>query len=59
MEAAGLIGQFSMSRHPAICDYSDSHKNKQWKGFGRSVLKFLSTPPSISASTAQLIVSFD
>lgn len=33
MEAAGLMNHFPCLVIRGICDYSDSHKNKDWKGF--------------------------
>ncbi|KAK2776656.1 nacht and ankyrin domain protein [Colletotrichum kahawae] len=33
MEAAGLINHFPCLVVRGICDYSDSHKNKDWQGF--------------------------
>ncbi|KAL8365095.1 hypothetical protein RB595_004086 [Gaeumannomyces hyphopodioides] len=33
MEAAGLMNNFPCLVIRGICDYSDSHKNKQWQGF--------------------------
>ncbi|RYP73845.1 hypothetical protein DL769_004146 [Monosporascus sp. CRB-8-3] len=33
MEAAGLINQFPCLVIRGICDYSDSHKNKEWQGY--------------------------
>ncbi|KAH7190150.1 hypothetical protein DER44DRAFT_852011 [Fusarium oxysporum] len=33
MEAAGLMGHFPCLVFRGICDYSDSHKNKEWQGF--------------------------
>ena len=33
MEAAGLMNNFPCVIIRGICDYSDSHKNKQWQGF--------------------------
>lgn len=33
MEAAGLVNHFSCLVIRGICDYSDSHKNKEWQGF--------------------------
>lgn len=33
MEAAGLTGDFSCLVVRGICDYSDSHKNKQWQRY--------------------------
>lgn len=33
MEAAGLMNNFPCLVIRGICDYSDSHKNKEWQGF--------------------------
>lgn len=33
MEAAGLMNHFPCVVVRGICDYSDSHKNKQWQGY--------------------------
>ncbi|KAJ5902291.1 hypothetical protein N7495_002819 [Penicillium taxi] len=33
MEAAGLMNTFPCLVIRGICDYSDSHKNKQWQGY--------------------------
>ncbi|KAL4860327.1 hypothetical protein BDV12DRAFT_205201 [Aspergillus spectabilis] len=33
MEAAGLMNQFPCLVIRGICDYSDTHKNKEWQGF--------------------------
>ncbi|KAF5521207.1 hypothetical protein CGCA056_v007084 [Colletotrichum aenigma] len=33
MEAAGLMNHFPCLVTRGICDYSDSHKNKEWQGF--------------------------
>ncbi|KAK2021338.1 purine and uridine phosphorylase, partial [Colletotrichum zoysiae] len=33
MEAAGLVNHFPCLIVRGICDYSDSHKNKEWQGF--------------------------
>jgi nucleoside phosphorylase len=33
MEAAGLMNQFPCLVIHGICDYSDSHKNKEWQGY--------------------------
>ena len=33
MEAAGLMGDFRCLAIRGICDYSDSHKNKQWQKY--------------------------
>ncbi|KAJ0268771.1 hypothetical protein CBS470a_013803 [Colletotrichum nupharicola] len=37
MEAAGLMNHFPCLVIRGICDYSDSHKNKQWQGFAAMV----------------------
>lgn len=33
MEAAGLMLDFPCIVVRGICDYADSHKNKQWQGY--------------------------
>lgn len=33
MEAAGLMNHFPYLMIRSICDYSDSHKNKEWQGY--------------------------
>lgn len=33
MEAAGLTNHFPCLVVRGICDYSDSHKNKEWQGY--------------------------
>ncbi|GKT78695.1 NACHT and ankyrin domain protein [Colletotrichum tofieldiae] len=33
MEAAGLMNHFPCLVIRGVCDYADSHKNKQWQGF--------------------------
>ncbi|OJJ79090.1 uncharacterized protein ASPGLDRAFT_1070745 [Aspergillus glaucus CBS 516.65] len=33
MEAAGLMNHFPCLVICGICDYSDSHKNKDWQGY--------------------------
>jgi nucleoside phosphorylase len=33
MEAAGLMNNFPCLVIRGICDYADSHKNKQWQGY--------------------------
>jgi hypothetical protein len=33
MEAAGLMNHFLCLVICSICDYSDSHKNKEWQGY--------------------------
>ncbi|KAM0425178.1 hypothetical protein ACHAPT_009495 [Fusarium lateritium] len=37
MEAAGLMNQFPCLVIRGICDYSDSHKNKEWQGYAAMV----------------------
>ncbi|KAM0479934.1 hypothetical protein ACHAPX_004512 [Trichoderma viride] len=37
MEAAGLMNHFPCLVVRGICDYSDSHKNKQWQGYAAMV----------------------
>jgi len=37
MEAAGLVNQFPCLVIRGICDYSDSHKNKEWQGYAAMV----------------------
>lgn len=33
MEAAGLMLDFPCIVVRGVCDYADSHKNKQWQGY--------------------------
>jgi nucleoside phosphorylase len=33
MEAAGLMNRFPCLVIRGICDYADSHKNKDWQGY--------------------------
>lgn len=33
MEGAGLMNQFPCLVIRGICDYSDTHKNKEWQGY--------------------------
>jgi nucleoside phosphorylase len=33
IKAAGLINHFPCLVIRGICDYSDSHKNKEWQGY--------------------------
>ncbi|KAJ5666530.1 Nucleoside phosphorylase [Penicillium maclennaniae] len=33
MEAAGLMNNYPYLVIRGICDYADSHKNKQWQGY--------------------------
>jgi nucleoside phosphorylase len=37
MEAAGLMNTFPCLVIRGICDYSDSHKNKEWQGYAAMV----------------------
>jgi len=37
MEAAGLMNHFPCLVIRRICDYSDSHKNKEWQGYASMV----------------------
>ncbi|KAI9768652.1 MAG: hypothetical protein M1839_003987 [Geoglossum umbratile] len=37
MEAAGLVNHFPCLVIRGICDYSDSHKNKEWQGYAAMV----------------------
>jgi nucleoside phosphorylase len=37
MEAAGLVNQFPCLVIRGICDYADSHKNKEWQGYAAMV----------------------
>lgn len=37
MEAAGLMNDFPCLVIRGICDYSDSHKNKEWQGYAAMV----------------------
>ena len=37
MEAAGLMGEFDCLVIRGICDYSDSHKNKEWQRYAAAV----------------------
>lgn len=37
MEAAGLMNQFPCLVVRGICDYSDTHKNKEWQGYAAMV----------------------
>ncbi|QGA20934.1 hypothetical protein EYB26_008644 [Talaromyces marneffei] len=52
MEAAGLMNHFPCLVIRGICDYSDSHKNKEWQGYAAmaaaAYAKYLlySIPPS-------------
>ncbi|KAF5661645.1 hypothetical protein FCIRC_11765 [Fusarium circinatum] len=43
MEAAGLMNHFPCLIIRGICDYSDTHKNKEWQGFAAMLRKILPT----------------
>ncbi|KAJ4860563.1 ankyrin repeats (3 copies) domain-containing protein [Trichoderma breve] len=56
MEAAGLMNHFPCLVIRGICDYSDSHKNKEWQGYAAMVaaayakdLLYRIAPSSITA----------
>ena len=63
MEAAGLMNNFPCLVIRGICDYSDSHKNRQWQGYAAATAaayakELLSViPPSFVANTATAILS--
>ncbi len=37
MEAAGLMNDFPCLVIRGICDYSDSHKNKEWQRYAAAI----------------------
>lgn len=37
MQAAGLMNDFPCLVIRGICDYADSHKNKEWQGYATAV----------------------
>lgn len=37
MEAAGLMNNYPCVVVRGICDYADSHKNKDWQGYAAAV----------------------
>jgi nucleoside phosphorylase len=37
MEAAGLMNNYQCLVVRGICDYADSHKNKEWQGYAAAV----------------------
>jgi nucleoside phosphorylase len=37
MEAAELMNNYSCMVIRGICDYADSHKNKEWQGYAAAV----------------------
>jgi nucleoside phosphorylase len=58
MEAAGLMDQLQTLVIRGICDYCDSHKQKQWQGYAaltaaayaRSLLSIVPVEPSLKAA---------
>ncbi|KAL7909398.1 nucleoside phosphorylase domain-containing protein [Trichoderma velutinum] len=59
MEAAGLMDYFSCLVIRGICDYSDSHKNKQWQGYAATTAaayakELLEEIPSFESVTHQM-----
>ncbi|KAL3450494.1 hypothetical protein BJX65DRAFT_14309 [Aspergillus insuetus] len=63
MEAAGLMNNFPCLVIRGICDYADSHKNKDWQGYAAAFAAayakelLLVTPPAIA--TAQQVSYLD
>ena len=60
MEAAGLMNQFPTLVVRGICDYSDTHKNKEWQGYAAMTAAayakrlLLKLPPAKVAVEARL-----
>ncbi|KAK6218463.1 pfs domain-containing protein [Colletotrichum tabaci] len=54
MEAAGLMNHFPCLIIRGICDYSDSHKNKQWQGYAAMAAAALVLDPLKRARSQQL-----
>lgn len=65
MEAAGLMNHFPCLVIRGICDYSDSHKNKEWQGYAamaaaayaRDLLKRI--PPSTVDSQKAILATVE
>jgi hypothetical protein len=62
MEAAGLMNQFPCLIIRGICDYSDSHKSKEWQGYAAMVAAayakdLLSRIPSNDIGSLQRVAS--
>ncbi|KAF4459813.1 Pfs NACHT and Ankyrin domain [Fusarium albosuccineum] len=60
MEAAGLMDNFPCLVIRGICDYSDSHKNKQWQEYSAATAaayakELLSVIPSIEAKVNETL----
>jgi nucleoside phosphorylase len=61
MEAAGLMNNFPCLVIRGICDYADSHKNKQWQpyaagiaaAYAKEVLSVI--PPSLVKAEKKII----
>ncbi|PVH92343.1 purine and uridine phosphorylase [Periconia macrospinosa] len=61
MEAAGLMNSFPCLVVRGICDYADSHKNKQWQAYAagvaaayaREVLSMIPAPEMVETLTAE------
>ncbi|KAH6844808.1 hypothetical protein B0I37DRAFT_312184, partial [Chaetomium sp. MPI-CAGE-AT-0009] len=62
MEAAGLMNNFPCIVIRGICDYADSHKNKDWQkhaaamaaGFGKELLQYVS-PADVEKEPTQTV----
>lgn len=57
MEAAGLMNNFPCLVIRGICDYADSHKNKQWQGYAALAAaaygkEFILANPSTTVTSA-------
>jgi nucleoside phosphorylase len=65
MEAAGLMNHFPCLVIRGICDYADSHKNKQWQGFAALMAAAYAKdllgriPPSKVEATKRIIDTLD
>jgi hypothetical protein len=62
MEAAGLMDNFPCLVIRGICDYADSHKNKQWQGYaaataGAYAKELLSVIPPKQVAETPAVVS--
>jgi nucleoside phosphorylase len=56
MEAAGLMDEFPCLVVRGICDYADSHKNKQWQGYAAATAAAYAKE-LLSVITGNLVVS--
>jgi hypothetical protein len=67
MEAAGLMDSFPCLIIRGICDYADSHKNKQWQPYAAAVaaaymkelLTVIPAPQVVQAARAEEVVTND